>query len=111
MSVTSKPLKTAAYMAAADTTIYTAGAGTRTILDKITGHNTDTATIVVAFNLVPNGGTVGDNNKIVSKAIAAGDTYTFPEVVGHVLESGGALSGIAGTADKVVVRVSGREVV
>lgn len=111
MTVTSKPLKTAAYMAAADTALYTAGPGTRTILDKVTGHNTDATAIVVAFNLVPKGGAVGASNKVVSKAIAAGETYTFPEVVGHVLESGGVLSGIAGTADKVVVRVSGREVV
>ena len=111
MSVTSKPLYTAAYLGSTDTTLYTAGASVRTILDKVTAYNSDAGALLVAFNIVPNGGAVGASNKIVSKSIASGDTYTFPEVVGHVLESGGVLSGIAASASKVVVRVSGREVV
>lgn len=109
MSVTARPLSVAAYLPAADTELYKAN-GVRTILDKVTAYNSDASAIVVAFNLVPNGGAVGASNKVVSKSVAAGETYTFPEVCGHVLESGGSLSGIAGTADKVVVRVSGREV-
>lgn len=111
MSVTSKPLYTAAYLGSTDTTLYTAGAGVRTILDKVTAYNSDAGALLVAFNIVPNGGAVGASNKIVSKSIASGDTYTFPEVVGHVIESGGFLSGIAASGSKVVVRVSGREVV
>lgn len=111
MSVTAKPLYTAQYLGATDTTLYTAGAGVRTILDKVTAYNSDTGALLVAFNLVPNGGAVGASNKVVSKSLAAGETYTFPEVVGHVLEAGGVLSGIAASASKVVVRVSGREVV
>jgi hypothetical protein len=111
MSVTSKPLYPAAYLGATDTTLYTAGPGVRTILDKVTAYNSDTGALLVSLNLVPNGGSLGAANKVVSKTIAAGDTYTFPEVVGHVLESGGVLSGIAASASKVVIRVSGREVV
>jgi hypothetical protein len=111
MSVTSKPLYTAQYLGATDTTLYTAGAGVRTILDKVTAYNSDVLALLVSFNLVPNGGAVGAANMVVSKSIAAGDTYTFPEVVGHVIEAGGSLSGIAASASKVVVRVSGREVV
>lgn len=110
MTVTTKPLKTAAYLAATDTTLYTVTTG-RTIIDKVTVYNSDTGAITVAINLIPNGGSVGATNKVVSKAIAAGDTYTFPEVVGHVLETGGAISASASVADKGVVRVSGREVV
>jgi hypothetical protein len=83
----------------------------RTILDKVTAYNSDTGALLVSLNIVPNGGSLGAANKIVSKTIAAGDTYTFPEVVGHVLESGGVLSGVAASASKVVIRVSGREVV
>lgn len=111
MTVTTKPLKTAAYLPASDTTLYTAGSGTRTILDKVTAYNSDSGAVTVAINIVPNGGSVAATNKVVSKAIAAGDTYTFPEVVGHVLEAGGVLSGISSVADKIVIRVSGREVV
>ena len=109
MSVTTKPLYTAQYLPDADTTLYTASAG-RTIIDKCTAYNSDTGSMLVAFNLVPNGGSVGASNKIVSKTLTAGETYTFPEIVGHVLEAGGFLSGIAGSASKVIVRVSGREV-
>ena len=111
MSVTSKPLATANYLPATDTTLYTAGAGTRTILDKCTAYNSDASTQNVTFNIVANGGSVGASNVIVSKTLAAGETYAFPEIVGHVLEAGGFLSGIAATANKIVVRVSGREVV
>ena len=111
MSVTSKPLYTAAYLGATDTPLYTAGAGVRTILDKVTAYNSDVLARLVSFNLVPNGGAVGASNMVISKSIAAGDTYTFPEVVGHVLEAGGVLSGVAAVASKIVVRISGREVV
>lgn len=109
MSVTARPLSVAAYLPAADTELYKAN-GVRTILDKVTAYNSDASAIVVAFNLIPSGGAAGASNKVVSKSVAAGETYTFPEVCGHVLEAGGSLSGVAGTADKVVVRVSGREV-
>ena len=37
-------------------------------------------------------------------------TYTFPEVVGHVLEPGGFVSTLAGSASALVIRASGREV-
>lgn len=110
MTITTRPLYTAQYLPNADTTLYTAGTGTRAILDKCTAYNSDAASQTVAFNIVPSGGSVGAANKIVSKTLTAGETYTFPEVVGHVLEAGGFLSGIAGVASKIVVRVSGREV-
>lgn len=110
MSVTIRPLSPAAYLPTSDTTLYTASANMRAYLDKVTAYNSDTSVATAAFHLVPNGGAVAASNRVVFKTLAAGETYTFPELVGHVLESGGSLSGIAGTADKVVVRVSGREV-
>lgn len=109
MTVKSRPLCAAQYMAAADTPLYTAGAGVTAIIDKVTAYNSDTGALLVAFNIVPNAGSVGASNKVVSKSLAPGETYTFPEVVGHVIESGGVLSGIAASATKVVVRISGRE--
>ena len=109
MTVTAKPLYAAGYLAATQTTLYTVTSG-RTILDKCTAYNSDTATRTVAFNLVPNGGSAGASNKVLNKALAADETYTFPEIVGHVLESGGFVSAIADAANKVVIRLSGREV-
>jgi len=110
MTVTAKPLVSAQYAPNAETTFYTAGSGTRTIIDKCTAYNSDAASQSMTFKLVPSGGAAGASNVIVAKTLTAGETYTFPEVVGHVLEAGGLISGLAGVANKIVVRISGREV-
>jgi hypothetical protein len=110
MSMTAKPLATSAYAASSETTIYTSPTGTRTILDKFTLYNTDTAPITYTVKLVPVGGTAAANHTIVVKTVAPGETYTLPEVIGHVLESGGFVSEQASAANKLVRRLSGREV-
>ena len=110
MSVTAKPLAVSAYAASSETTIYTAPAGIRTILDKYTVHNTDTAPITYTVKLVPSGGTAAANHKVVVKTVAPDETYTLPEAIGHVLEPGGFVSELASTASKLVRRLSGREV-
>ena len=110
MTVVSKPLVTAKYAANSETTEYTTPLGTRTILDKCSGYNGTAAAASITFKLVPSGGTAGASHVIASKTISVGETYTFPEVVGHVLEPSGFLSIIAGTASAIVIRVSGREV-
>ena len=43
-------------------------------------------------------------------APAAGETYTFPEIVGHSLAPSGFISTIAGAATSISIRASGREV-
>lgn len=110
MSVVTKPLVTAKYAANSETTEYTAGTGTRTLLDKFTGYNSTGAGVVLTVKLVPSGGTAGASHIIVTKTIPAGETYTFPEVVGHVMEPGGFVSVLAGSGSAVVIRISGREV-
>jgi hypothetical protein len=53
----------------------------------------------------------GNQNLIVkTKTLQAAETYTFPEIVGHVLAPGGFISTIAGTASAINIRSSGREV-
>jgi len=110
VSVVSKPLVVAKYAANSETTEYTASAGMRTILDKFSGYNGHTASVLLTVKLVPSGGTAGASNIIASKAISAGEHYTFPEVVGHVLEPGGFISVLSATATAIVIRCSGREV-
>jgi hypothetical protein len=109
MSVTSKPLFTSAYASNAETTVYTA-TGVRTIIDKFTGYNGTGSAATLTVKLVASGGTAAATNIIVLKSLAAGETYTFPEVVGHSLEPSGFISVIAGTASAVVIRATGREV-
>lgn len=111
MTVTAKPLFEATQAAAAETTAYTTPAGTRTIIDKMTGTNTTGGVATLTIKLIPNGGAAGASTTIVqAKTLQAGETYTFPEVVGHVLNAGGFISLLASAAASITVRASGREV-
>lgn len=110
MTVVAKSLLEAKYAENAQTTQYTAGTGTRTILDKFTAYNGTVGAVTLAINVVPSGSAAGASNLLVSKSLAAGETYTFPEVIGQVLNSGDFVSTIAGAATSIVIRMSGREV-
>jgi hypothetical protein len=110
MTVIAKPLVQAKEAETSQTTQYTAQAGTRAILDKITGTNAGPGSAQLSINIVPSGGTAGASNLIVkTKTLNSGETYTFPEIVGHVLGPGDMVSTIA-SASSVTIRISGREV-
>jgi hypothetical protein len=47
---------------------------------------------------------------VKTKTLLPNETYTFPELVGHILAPGGYISTIAGTASAINIRCSGREV-
>lgn len=110
MTVTSKCLLESKALESSQTTQYTAPTGTRTILDKLTAYNGHTTSVVVTINIVASGGSASASNIVVSKSMAAGETYTFPEVVGHVLNAADFVSTLAGTASVVNMRITGREV-
>ena len=91
-------------------TVYTA-TGVTAIIDKFTATNYSGTAATISVNLVTSGGTAGNNDLIVkTKTLQASETYTFPELVGHVLNPGGFISTIAGTASAINIRVSGRVV-
>lgn len=86
-------------------------ANAKTMIDKVTVTNTAAAAVTFSCNVVPSGDLVGDGNAIIkSKSVASGETYVCPELVGHVLESGDAISMIASAATSLTIRASGREV-
>lgn len=86
-------------------------ASVKTMIDKVTVTNTTGAAVTFSCNLVPEGGAVDDSNAIIKdKAVAADETYVCPELVGHVLEAGDAISMIASAAASLTIRASGREV-
>lgn len=86
--------------------------GSFSIIDKFTATNYDSATRTISVNLVASGGTAGNNNLIVkTKSLLAGETYTFPEIVGQTLADGDFISTIASTATSITIRSSGRLVV
>jgi len=107
MTVTAKCLLEAKQAESAQTTQYTAATGTRTIIDKFTARSVAGATLSV--NLVSSGGAAGASNLVVTKTLAAGEQYTFPELVGQVLNAGDFISTIASVATDTVIRISGRE--
>lgn len=111
MAVTAKALFQALQAQIVETTQYTTPGGTRTIIDKLTGTNTTAAVASLTVRLVPSGGGAGASNTITSsKTIQPGESYTFPEVVGHVLNPGDFISTLASVATAITIRASGREV-
>jgi hypothetical protein len=110
MTVSVKVLIPAKIAEATQTTQYTA-TGVTTIIDKFTATNYSAAAATISVNLVTSADTAGNQNLIVkTKALQAGETYTFPEIVGQALSPSGFISTIAGTATSINIRSSGREI-
>lgn len=110
MTVTVKVLVPAKTAESSQTTQYTA-TGVTAIIDKFTATNYSALAATISVNLVTAAGAAGDSNLIVkTKTLQPSETYTFPELVGHVLAPSGFISTLAGTASAINIRVSGREV-
>jgi predicted phage tail protein len=110
MSVTPKVLIPPKQAEAAQTAQYTA-TNVRAIIDKFTVTNTSAGNETISVNLVTSGGTAGAANLIVdTRTIAPDETYTCPELVGHVLEAGGFISTLASAGASLTIRCSGREI-
>ena len=92
------------------TTQYTA-TNVSAIIDKFTATNYSASAATISVNLVTQFDSAGNQNLIIKqKTLLPSETYTFPELVGHVLQPGGFISTIAGTASAINIRSSGREV-
>jgi hypothetical protein len=110
MTVTVKNLVPSKDVADTQTTQYTAN-GVTTIIDKFTATNYSASAATISVNLVTVAGSAGNSNLITkTKTLQPSEVYTFPELVGQVLNSGDFISTIAGTASAINMRVSGREV-
>lgn len=92
------------------TTQYTA-TNVKAIIDKATATNTSANAVTLSVNLVNAAGTAAANNLVMqNRSIAAGETYTCPELVGQVLATSQSISTLASAASAVTFRVSGREI-
>jgi hypothetical protein len=92
------------------TTQYTA-TNVTAIIDKFTATNYSGGAETLSVNLVTVSGAAGNNNLIVkTKTLQPAETYTFPEIVGQVLNAGDFISTIASAATSINIRASGREV-
>ena len=110
MAVSVKVLIPAKIAEATQTTQYTA-TNVSAIIDKFTATNYDTSARTISVNLVTQFDNSGNQNLIVkAKTLLPSETYTFPELVGHVLAPGGYISTIASTGTSINIRSSGREI-
>ena len=92
------------------TTQYTSN-GVQTIIDKFTATNYSASAATISVNLVTAAGSAGNDNLIVkTKTLQASETYTFPELVGHILNSNGFISTLASAPLTINIRASGREI-
>lgn len=90
------------------TTQYTS-TGVYTVIDKFTATNYSASPATLSVNLVTAAGSAGNDNLITkTKTLLASEVYTFPELVGQVLNPGDFISTIAGTASAINIRASGR---
>lgn len=110
MTVIAKALVEGQIIPNADTTVYTAPLSVTTIIDKLTCANYDSVARVITISIVASGGSVGNAYYIAKRTLAATETYTWPEVVGQILNTGDFVSAIASNATGVNLRMSGREI-
>ena len=110
MAVVTKVLIPAKTAENVQTSQYTA-TNVTAIIDKFTATNYSATAATISVNLVTSGGSAGNDNLIVkTKTLQPSETYTFPELVGQVLQSGSFISTLAGTASAINIRASGREI-
>lgn len=106
MSIVAKEIIASAQLTNASALQYTA-TNVRTIIDKFTLCNTTAGAVTATVYF----GTASDGDTILkAKSIAAGDTYTCPEIVGHVLNTGETLYALASANSSITIRASGREI-
>jgi hypothetical protein len=110
MTVTAKNIVPPKTVENTQTTQYTA-TNVTTIIDKFTATNYSASPVIFSVNLVTVADTAGNQNLIVkNKTLLPSECYTFPELVGHILNAGSFISTIAGASSAINMRVSGREI-
>ena len=110
MTITVKTLIGPKYAEAATTIEYTAS-NVKTLVDKFTVTNTGAADATLSVYFVPGSGSAGNSNLILdARAVAPGETYTCPEIVGHLVAKDYSIQVEASVASTLVVLASGREV-
>ena len=91
------------------TTQYTA-TNVTTEIGAIEVTNYSGGAVTISINLVTSGDTAGNQNLVIkTKSIAAGATYTFPELWGQYLMNGDFISTLASAATSLNIRISARE--
>lgn len=111
MSVTLKELIPSKFAENTATVQYTVPTNAKAIIDKFTVTNTTANLVDFSVNLIQSGALDSDDTRILtSRTLAENETYTCPELVGHILDGGSAISTLATAATSLTIRCSGRVV-
>lgn len=95
MATTPKRIISGSTMTGSAVTYYTSPDSTKTVVKKISIINTTGGAVNATIYLVPSGGTAGTSNTITSaKSVAAGETWSCPDVENQVLEAGGFIQAL-----------------
>lgn len=113
MALTLKKLVPGSELTASAATYYTCPTGTRAKITHATATNHHASNgITMTVYLVPVGGSADDNTMVIdAMPVGPKETLTLSEIIGHVLEAGGTIQALAGSASEVAFHVSGAEVV
>lgn len=110
MAIVAKTLIPTRNVPNTQTTQYVA-ANVTTIIDKFTATNYSGGMVTISVNLGAAGEAPGFSNLVVkTRVLQPGETYTFPEIVGHILAPNNYISTLASAAAAVNIRASGREI-
>ena len=83
---------------------YTAPSGTTSTVNNLSLTNTSSGVVKVTLYRVPNAGTPGASNALLSAySLSAGQTYVPPQAIGLQLEGGMTLQALADTAAAVTI--------
>jgi hypothetical protein len=91
-------------------TYYTAPANTLATISACTLTNTTAGAITATLYLVPNAGTAGVGNCILSaRTLAAGESYNVASAIGQTLPAGGTIQALASAGASITLVASGYE--
>jgi hypothetical protein len=110
MAVVAKALVEGQIIPNTDTTVYTTPLSVTTILDKCTSTNYDSVARIQTVSIVAAGAAVGNAYYVAKHTFAPYESYTWPEVVGQVLNPLDFVSVISSNATGMNIRISGREI-
>ena len=109
--IITKTLVAGSQLAATATTYYTAPANTKAVITNMTLTNTTAGAITATVHVIDTGATETASNMCISaKAIAAGETYKCPEVIGKTISATGTIRALAGSATSISIQAHGYEV-
>lgn len=111
MAITPAKLIAGSQLTTAAATYYTAPANTKAIIHNMTIMNNTSGALTFTVHIVNSGASESASNMVISaRTIAAGETYTCPEVVGKVLSATGTIRALASAGTSVSIMADGVEI-